>query len=618
MKLPSFSSETSWFLIVCFANALIASLITLNGFPDDLFFWSIQSALFALTACIGHFTFLFLIISFPFWITRHFLEDKRISNSLILISNILLLILIYFDARIFELYKFHLDGTVLELITSGALQDILTFNVPVLILFAGLSLILIIIEISIGIFLFRHLRYSGNRTAYALFILGIFFISATVSQTIYIFSDAKGDTTITGLKRYIPWPQTITAKGQLRDWGIEVRESTNKKIASLSRELNYPKQPLQCTTETSYNLVLIVVDALRFDMLDKQIMPSSWAMAQSAHHYTEHYSLSNSTRFGLFSLMYGLTGNYWDGILNAQKGSVLIDRLSENSYQFNIASSAPLFNQDFNRIIFSGSDKQLKQAPDNDPAYKKDKFVARDFLEFLDSRDEQKPFFSFMFYESPRAYSYPDKFTEKFKPSWEKINYLELDENFDASKFLNRYKNSVNYTDTLLDEVFNRLKKQSLLTNTIIVFTSAHGQEFNETGKNYWGHNGNFSIYQTKVPFFIYWPEKHPLYGQQQLNHQTASIDVIPTLMNQMFSCNNPVSDYSLGYDLYAEQNNYARPLLFESWSQRAIMGKDYIMVSHDAGGSEYFSRDYQPLEKFTAPQEDLSAIFRQMSTFNK
>ncbi len=618
MKPSPFSVETSWFLIICFINASIASFLSLNGFPEHLIFWSIQSLLFSLTACIGHFTFLFLALSFPFWVLGLFITDKRVSNSLILICNISLLMLIYIDARIFELYKFHLNSVVIELISGGALQEVFAFDFLRWSFFILFAAIMIILEVSVGIFLLRYLNRSSYKSIFAILILLTFLTSATVSQTIYIFSDARGDTTITDLKRYIPWPQTITAKSRLKDWGLTVRENNNKKIGSFTKELNYPKQALACTAEAPYNLVFIVVDALRFDMLDKEVMPYSWEMAQAAHSYNEHYSLSNSTRFGLFSLIYGLTGNYWNSIANNQQESVFINTLATHGYQFNIASSSPLFGPEFNRTVFSDVSDQLKLAPSKEPAHKKDAHITNDLKEFLDNRNQSEAFFSFVFYDSPGAYSYPDKFKEKFKPSWEKINYLELDNDFDASKFLNRYKNSVAYTDSLLGEIFKTIKSKALLENTIIVLTSTHGQEFNETGKNFWGHNGNFSVYQTKVPLFIYWPENHPLHGQQQFKNQTASIDLAPTLMNHMFSCNNAVSDYSLGYDLYASQNNYARPLLFESWSQRAIMGLDYIMVSYDAGGNEYFDRNYQRKENFSAPQEDLSAIFKQMSAFNK
>jgi membrane-anchored protein YejM (alkaline phosphatase superfamily) len=39
-----------------------------------------------------------------------------------------------------------------------------------------------------------------------------------------------------------------------------------------------------------------------------------------------------------------------------------------------------------------------------------------------------------------------------------------------------------------------------------VIVTSDHGEEFNDTGKNYWGHNGNFSPYQVAVPLLVRGP----------------------------------------------------------------------------------------------------------------
>src|SRR5690606_41965377 len=93
--------------------------------------------------------------------------------------------------------------------------------------------------------------------------------------------------------------------------------------------------------------------------------------------------------------------------------------------------------------------------------------------------------------------------------------------------------------------------------------SSDHGQEFNESGDNYWGHNGNFSRYQTKVPFVIHWPSKHPLHGSRDFEQQSASMDMLPTLLKEGFKCRNDIDDYSSGFNLYDLDIDYSCPIVF-------------------------------------------------------
>ena len=68
--------------------------------------------------------------------------------------------------------------------------------------------------------------------------------------------------------------------------------------------------------------VMIVVDSLRFDMLNDDVMPATSAWARDATRFEHHYSTGNGTRFGIFGLMYGLPGGYWHAALAERRGPV--------------------------------------------------------------------------------------------------------------------------------------------------------------------------------------------------------------------------------------------------------------------------------------------------------
>jgi uncharacterized protein len=297
------SIDTVWYLSLSVFNSLIALGVNLNNVPTEFLFWSLQSFIFAISAFLGHFIFLFLLAGFPGWaISRIWVTARKFGLALCLLGSMLLLIVVYLNARIFELYKFHIDDMVLELITGGALQDILSFNFLVWFLFASIATGFVIFEITIAVLLYRFIKMSSAINSIAYSCVALFFVSALISQSIYIISDAKGDRSITAIGRFIPWAQPVTAKARLKKWGLDVVESDSISLNNVVETIKYPKAALTCTPEKKPNILFIIVDSLRSDMLDSEVMPKTWKLAQQGHSFENYFSLSNSTRFGIFTL----------------------------------------------------------------------------------------------------------------------------------------------------------------------------------------------------------------------------------------------------------------------------------------------------------------------------
>lgn len=64
----------------------------------------------------------------------------------------------------------------------------------------------------------------------------------------------------------------------------------------------------------------------------------------------------------------------------------------------------------------------------------------------------------------------------------------------------------MNNADEELGVLFEKIKELDIGDSTVIVITSNHGTEFNETKTNSWGSNSNYSRYQLEVPMIIHWP----------------------------------------------------------------------------------------------------------------
>lgn len=240
-----------------------------------------------------------------------------------------------------------------------------------------------------------------------------------------------------------------------------------------------------------------------------------------------------------------LAGRY--KALTSSTPSVLITALQKENYGIGIFTGAPLNLPEFHTTIFSTVDN-LRVWLRGSNSIESDKFAIEDFEKWVESLPKDKPFFSFIFLDSVHAYAFPrEKKYEHFTPYWKSVNHMLLDNDFDPTEYLNRYKNSVRFSDELVQKVIDFLESRGLMQDTILVISSDHGDEFNDNKLNYWSHGGNFPDPQIKVPLVIHWPGK-PL-GER--TYLTSLLDFVPTILPEVLGCTNPTSDYSVGRDIW-------------------------------------------------------------------
>jgi len=231
-----------------------------------------------------------------------------------------------------------------------------------------------------------------------------------------------------------------------------------------------------------------------------------------------------------------------------------------------------------------------------------DTVVINRLLEFLD-KDHQQNFFAFSFIDAAHAYQLPKGETPHFQPALKAVNYLALNNDYDPQAFFNLYKSSVHYNDRLLGLVYKKLAERGLLSNTVVIITSDHGQEFNELKQNFWGHNSSFSAYQVKVPLVIYWPGK----PAQQISKATSHEDV------------NKISDYSTGYSLFDEKKlPHNRNLLFANWNNKAIYTGDTYYNFTSFGTVEVLDNNYVLKKNQHIEHEVIQQQLSRMSQFLK
>lgn len=195
-----------------------------------------------------------------------------------------------------------------------------------------------------------------------------------------------------------------------------------------------------------------------------------------------------------------------------------------------------------------------------------------------------------------------------------------------------RYRQSIQYGDTLFGEIIDSLAARDFLKKTVIIYTSDHGEAFGEHDYN--GHVRTFYEEESGIPFWIYIPKPlldrfgrriGNLSGNQQKN--ISNLDLVPTALALMqFS---PLPDTlsrvfmgaslldSLGSDrpiYFLNNNEISNHRLFRSCGLK-IGDMKYLLIK-DAEGyrEELFDLAADPAERenLLAGKAQLAVPFRE------
>jgi hypothetical protein len=236
-------------------------------------------------------------------------------------------------------------------------------------------------------------------------------------------------------------------------------------------------------------------------------------------------------------------------------------------------TSAKFSYPEFDKTIFARLPKsQLHDDSETTGAegWQKDRQNVAKMLDFLKTRDPNRPFMTFMFFESPHArYYFPPE--NIIRPDYLKeFNYATVNLNRDIQLIKNRYINSCNHLDSQFAVILDYLKKSNLLDDTIVIITGDHGEEFMEKGR--WGHNSAFTEEQTRPPLIFWVPGEKPRTETRLSSH----LDIPVTVMSRL-GITNPPSDYSLGFNLLG--SNYRKFTVISGWNTIAYVDDEYKAV---------------------------------------
>lgn len=588
-----------WLGWLVIAYMLVLSAIALRYLDVGDLSNEFGARIFGIAMFFAHFLSLALIPLLPVMLLALLWPQRHVVAPLAWAIGVALSCLLLVDTLVFQQYRFHLNGALVSLFFSGASDETFEFSTVMKLQAIGVALAVAVGHwfVARGVWRFVS-RTPGRRFGYGMASVCVALLLTT--NLFHAYADATGQGEVIRQTRLLPGYEPLTAKDFLEERGFDVAKASWGGAKALDGTVDYPRVPLETETPADKkNIVFIVIDSWRFDALNEQVSPNVARFAENNQRFMNHYSGGNATRIGMFTLFYGIPGTYWHSMLQTNTRPVLVSRMLDLGYDFGIFRSAPLSSPEFHRTIFSGmTDLRMESEGADSPA--RDIDANRDFIDYLKKRDPQsdKPFFGMVFYDSPHAYDLPDGDPQPFQPAWDSVNYFSLDEDTDPTGLHNLYRNSVHFVDRLVGETLDTLEAKGLMDDTIVIITGDHGQEFNDLGLNYWGHNGGYSRYQTQVPMIVHWPGRSQ--AGKRTQYLTTSMDVAPTLLDHALGVNNAYDATSVGHDLFQQADRL--PLIMAQYRGYAAMTEKGFINFPTIGRPEALDRDYRPREDGPSP----------------
>ncbi|GIU43546.1 choline-sulfatase [Shewanella sairae] len=577
-------------LALTLVNILLFNLVSISYFdylPEGLNAFEWGYIAIATLGQMGLLAALVGLVSLPFSLIKSTVL-RMLSTAAIFTAA---LVILYCDTQVFAQYRFHIQPVLIEMVLSGGIVEFSLANY----LFAVMLVLLIFTLQLAAYWLILSRELTGLKTL-GKYVSSVILLCMIATHVTHIWASANAVNSITNFSRFLPLFYPATANRLMLKYGLvneaELAQQNRLKIDT-STNLAYPLSPVNYQPVTPPNILFIVIDSWRHDSFSAEITPNIWQYAQAGQIFKQHYSVGNATRAGIFGLFYGLPATYWQSFYRNHQSPLLMDRMLQLDYQMGIFSSAHLLKPEFDETVFVDvPNLRVRSKGETKPS--RDIEITQEWLAWNKHKDPTRPAFSFLFYDSPHGYDFPEDYPHKFELQVPRMDYLSLSNDTDRLPILNRYNTSVHFNDSLIGKVLNQLKESGELANTLVVITGDHGQEINDNKLNFWGHNGNFTDAQIKVPFMMFGADLAPSVNQYFTDH----MDLVPTLMQNYLGATGPVENYSAGYNLFKHDIDKRKWLILASYSDFALVNEDSILhVSAIQGGYQYMDRHNRPKE---------------------
>ena len=519
----------------------------------------------------SYYLFVFLLVYLAFCV----LMLNRWTTWLVPLAGALWLIYLMADMMVFNLYRFHISVFFIKMF----FQDFKGLGLPLTVQIISGVMVVGLLILSVAAWR-RWSSFKLFRKTLGLKFISLGLLVFAANQSLHVWAAVYHRGEITKYSAFLPIFAPIQdpkgAEKLSRKWPDiypPVEGQASLQAPSGKALVQYPLAPVACAKESKNNILMVVLESWQAEMLNPQVMPKTWDLAQNAWHFKQHVAGGNATVPGLFSLFYGLHPSYYDAFRgDPQKNpTVYTETIFQKNYQSRVFSSGSLQGFSMRSFLFPRVGNDKFQYFQTESTEIEDQKLVNSWIASLNTQDKS-PRFDFLFFNSSHfPYSSPAAFN-KFQPVSENKSEYMLNRDINPEPLKNHYRNSLNFLDSLIGKIEQSLKTSGQWDNTWVVVVGDHGEEFNDNQLKYWGHASNYSRWQTQTPLIV-----KPAGAFKPMSVQKTSLhqDVVPTLMTHALGCDE------------AAIGQYANGLLLDKLpEQRSTVIGSYVSTAYWVNGT--------------------------------
>ena len=515
---------------------------------------------------------------------------------------------LYVNGNVFALYRQHINGMMLSLFFGEGSSEIFQFDASLYIKTTVAIIAIIGINILLKILSVRLFRIKPNLLLIPT--TAVFLVTFIFSNFTHAYAAVAQRQSVVKSAAYLPYFFPLTATDFMLKIGVIEQSDLLKVDFGKQTGLCYPRNPITAESDTLPNIVIIAIDAWNYRTFDSVVLPNICRFANDNQIFTNHLSSSNGTRGSIFGMFFGASSYYWNDFDISGTTPVMIDQMQNDGYQIKAFASATLNSPNFHKLLFRKV-PDIQAETEGKRAYDRDCRITTEFIDFIDTAQTDRPFFTFLFYDLAHSFRWPKEVAKKFTPAWDFADYTVLKNDTDPTLFWNLYLNCLNQIDSLIGVVLSNIESHNLLDNTYIIITGDHGQEFNDNHKNYWGHGSNYTYTQIRVPMILHMPGcQHATF-----THRTTHYDIPTTILHDVLGVKNPTTDYSMGLPL-SDTTFRNWHLVGDNLNYAFIIENKTIVEKKPSGMLEISDSVMNPIKHFKINAKELSDAIDKLNMF--
>lgn len=391
-----------------------------------------------------------------------------------------------------------------------------------------------------ALFFYFHLLYKTKRNAISNSGFGLLTVGGFGMVVLMVINVKKYD-------KCLLVDVNFAAAIQRHMWEYESDPTYKGKELHVRSPLCIP----EWNTEPKYNVLIVLCESLRRQNLSlygykRNTTPNLKRFYQShrehCFRFDQAFSVSSTTMLAVPAILHGIGPHQDSSVFYSQP--LVWEYGKAAGYQTFFVSSHSMQWYHFDRFYKRGKpgyfwSKEQSGKPFFNDLGIDDQFTLQHLSRHLKGI-KQKPFLGVV---QLNATHYPYFVSEKHK-RW-------------SGRFVDEYDNSIAYEDYLLGKFLNEMKRSGQLKNTLIIFTSDHGESLKDHNKI--GHVDSYYAETISVPLMVYVPNGMASDQQRKVlakntKSLTSTIDVVPTILDLMGWGKNPqmknIRAHLTGYSL--------------------------------------------------------------------